>query len=794
MKLEPGIPLLIFLSSLATLAFEVLLTRVFSVTLWYHFAFMVVSIAMLGFAASGTLLALFPGLRRLDLIGWYTLALAAALPGGLILANMVSFDPVRLAWEWTELLHIVLIYIFLSLPFFCTGIVITTAFSVASDRAGLLYGADLIGAGIGSLAILPLMGIVPPEQAVLLLSLVVAAAAGLAGGRRLRGAACLLAAGAGALLLLQPDFIRPRISPYKGLEAALRYPGAQHLRTRLTPFARIDTFLSPAVRYAPGLSLRYLERLPEQIGISIDGGEVNAVTRADEPAALAFLDALPAALPYAVGPRRMVLALDPLGGLPVLLARRNGAEQVATVESTPALQRVIREDFSGFSGNIYGDENRSGLGRSWLAGKARRFDLIDITHQGAQPSGAFGIGEDYRLTVEAFREYLGHLTDSGLLAVNLFIIPPPRTELRILATLATALEEMGVREPGSHVAAIRSWGTITIIAKRTPLTPAEIDAVRRFGREHRFDLAWLPGASAAESNLYVQTRDTDYFRAFRAILSPAEREQFLADYLFDVRPVQDEAPFFSLFLRLDKLGGIYRTMGSKWQFFLEEGYLLPALFLQVLAISLVLVCLPLLAGRETGKGRESRRVGAAGTGLLPYFALLGLAYMLVEVALIQKLILPLEQPPVAVAAVLAALLISSGCGSLLGQRFPRLERPGIMIGLALLVLLCAIALPWLITIAQPWPLPLRSLFFCLLVTLPGFFMGIPFPAGLRLLGRIAPGLIPWAWAVNGTASVLSPLLAVMAAMSVGFRGVLILGAAAYFLAFILFRREVRRHG
>jgi len=138
MNLESRIPLLIFLASLVTLAFEVLLTRVFSITLWYHFAFMVVSIAMLGFAASGTLLALFPGLKRLDRIGWYCLALAAALPGGFILANLVPFDPVRLAWEKTELFHILLTYIFLALPFFCTGLIITTAFSLKSERAGHL--------------------------------------------------------------------------------------------------------------------------------------------------------------------------------------------------------------------------------------------------------------------------------------------------------------------------------------------------------------------------------------------------------------------------------------------------------------------------------------------------------------------------------------------------------------------------------------------------------------------------------------------------------------------------------
>jgi len=789
MYLQPAVPLLIFLSSLATLAFEVLLTRVFSITLWYHFAFMVVSIAMLGFAASGTILALFPGLKQPDRIGWYALALAAALPGGFLLANLVPFDPVRLAWERGELLNILLTYLFLALPFFCTGLVITTAFSVASERAGLLYGADLVGAGIGSLGVLPLLGAIPPEQAVLFLSLVVAAASCLTGGWRIRVAACLLAATVVSLLLLHPVAIRPRISPYKGLEAALRYPGAEHLRTHLTPFARIDTFRSPAVRYAPGLSLRYLENLPEQIGISIDGGEVNAVTNANEAAALAFLGELPAALPYAMGNRREVLALDPAGGLPVLMARRNGAKRVATVESTPALPGVIRDDFRDFSGGIYDAESRSGLGRSWLAGVERRFDLIDITHQGALPSGAFGIGEDYRFTVEAFREYLEHLTDNGLVSVNLFIIPPPRTELRILATLAEALEEMGVREAGRNLAAIRSWGTITIVAKRTPLTPDEITAVRRFCRERRFDLAWLPGASAEESNLYVRTRDTDYFRAFRAILSRDERDRFLSAYLFDVRPVRDEAPFFSLFLRFDKLAEIYRTMGSKWQFFLEEGYLLPAVFVQVLLVSLVLVCLPLLAG----KGKVKSGDCSQGKRLLPYFALLGLAYMFVEVALIQKSILLLEQPPVAVAAVLAALLVSSGCGSLLGQRFPRLEQPATLLGLTLLVLLCAISLPWLIALAQSWPLPLRGTFFCLLVALPGTLMGIPFPAGLRLLGRTAPELIPWAWTVNGTVSVLAPLLAIMVAMASGFRGVLLLGAGAYFLAFLLLGRELRQH-
>jgi len=740
MTLQTRIPPLIFLASLASLAFEVLLTRIFSITLWYHFAFMVISIAMLGFAASGTILALYPGLKRLDLIGWYTLALGVAMPVGFLLANLVAFDPVRLAWERGELLKILLTYLCLALPFFCTGLVIATAFSVENQRAGLLYGADLAGAGTGWAGILLLMGGLPPGQVFFVISLVVVAGACLTGSRRLRLAALLPGGAMLAFLILQPAFSRPRISPYKGLEAALRYPGAELLRTWHTPFARIDTFRSPAVRYAPGLSLRYLEPLPEQIGVSIDGGEVNAVTSVADPAALAFLDHLPADLPYALGPRREVLVLDPRGGLPVLMARRHAAQRIATVESVSALEKVTREELRRFSGDLYGRESRTGLGRSWLAGGTRRFDLIDITLQGTAPGAAFGISEDYRFTVEAFREYLRHLNGNGVLSVNLFIIPPPRTELRLLATLATALEESGVREPGAHLAIIRSWGTLTILTKRTPLTPAEAAAVRDFARERRFDLAWLSNATAEESNIHVRTRGIDYFRAFRAILSPTERDAFLDSYLFDVRPVRDEAPFFSHFLRFERIPETFRAMGGKWQFFLEEGYILPAVLVQAVAISALLLALPALAGR--------RPEAAGRKGFLPYFALLGLAYMFVEVALIQKLILPLEDPPLAVAAVLASLLVSSGPRTLGGSS-----------------------------------LGLR-------VAIPGGRVGMPLPTGLWRLGKQDPGLIPWAWTVNGVFSVLAPLLAVMAAMAIGFRGVLLLGAAAYLLAFLILRSEM----
>ena len=595
MTTDRGVSLTILLCSSASLAYEVALTRIFSISLWYHFAFMIISIAMLGFAASGTALSLYPRLREIGNLALYALLLGLAIPASYLLANRVPFDPVRLGWETTQFLYIGLYYLILAAPFFCAGLVIATAFTVQSSQAGLFYGADLLGAGLGSLGVLALLGVTAPEQGVFIISTAPLAAAWLAGGERIRSAALLLIALCLYFFFIPSGFTALRISPYKGLPTALLYPGAAPLKTYQTPFARIDTFTSPAVRFAPGLSLRYLDPLPRQIGVAVDGGEITAITAADDRKALAFLDYLPSALPYELGKKGRVLVLDPKGGLQALAAQRFGANQLVKVESNSSLVHVIRRDWAAFSGNIYDDRTFTGLGRSWLRGSGEKFDIIDISLQGTEPFGSFGIAEDYRFTVEAFKEYLGHLDKDGMLGLNLYIIPPPRSELRLLATLVRALEELGAEEPARHLAAVRSWGSISLVVKRSPLTAADIETVRRFAAERRFDLLLYPGITAAETGVYVKTRGSDYFRAFAALLDPGQRGKFMADYMFDVAPVVDDRPFFNYFLKLGRTGDIYRAMGGKWQFFLEEGYIVPAVCIQVLVLGLALFLVPAFA-------------------------------------------------------------------------------------------------------------------------------------------------------------------------------------------------------
>jgi hypothetical protein len=564
-----------------------------------------------------------------------------------------------------------------------------------------------------------------------------------------------------------------------------------HLETYYDPFSRLDLFQSPAVRFAPGLSLTYLDALPRQLGFSIDGSDINAVTSTENKGSLRFLSYLPSALPYAMGRRDDVLILEPKGGLHVVLARYYDAQNIYKVDSNPLVIRVIREHLRDFSQGIYERNTWDSLGRSWLKARETNFDLIDIPLMGASPSASFGISEDYRFTVEAFREYLGHLKERGILSIHLFILPPPRIELRLLSTLVTSMEEMGIKEVDKRIISFRSWDTVSILARPVPFTPEEIETVRQFSRQRRFDLIHLPGIREEETNHYVRIASNEYFFTFRQILNPETRKSFEDNYLFDIRPVRDENPFFHYYLRIMNLKEIYHTMGGKWQYFIEEGYLLPAVFVQVMILSIFLVSLPAITKlkNKVGAKAEDKVKGKNryfSNPHLSYFAFLGLGFMFVEIALIQKMILLLENPSYAIATVLASILISSGIGSLLGDRFSVLKSPFILPVISLLIVLWSVLLPFISDAISLYPIPLRIACVFVILFPPSLLMGIPFPLGIRNLGTTTPDMIPWAWAINGCLSVLAPMVAIMLAMVVGFSAILWIGAGAYILAFLTF--------
>ncbi|MBI5188239.1 MAG: hypothetical protein HZA07_04105, partial [Nitrospirae bacterium] len=500
----------IFLCSLSGLAYEINLMRIFSISLWYHFAFMVISIAMLGIGASGTMLSLYTRLKKPSNIGIYGLSLGISISLSYVASNQIPFDPVKLSWDRMQLFYIGLYYLILSTPFLFAGLIIATAFSFISEKSGLLYGADLIGAGIGSVIVLYLMTIIGPDKSVFVISSIALLAAFIIGRKGLKTASLIIILLNLLLIIFHPAFINLRMSQYKGLQVVLKYPGAKHLKTYFNPFSRVDVFKSPAVRFAPGLSLRYLDAPPEQLGFSIDGGEINAITttrgeNAVSPTSpLKFLEYLPSALSYEIGKKDAVLILDPRGGLQVLVADYYGSKDIYKIEGNPLLIKIIKKELKEFSGNIYSQNTWTGLGRSWLKHSDKSFDIIDISLMGTAPTGSFGISEDYRFTVEAFREYIGHLKPEGLLSINLFILPPPRIELRLINTIITSMEELGIKDIEKQTVAIRSWGSICILIKRSPFTSDEIDAIKKFSKDRGFDLIHYPGIKEEETNIYVR--------------------------------------------------------------------------------------------------------------------------------------------------------------------------------------------------------------------------------------------------------------------------------------------------
>ena len=804
----------VFLVSCSVLVFEISLTRIFSITLWYHFAFMVISIAMLGIGSAGTVLAIRAGhihdpdkqksgldqhvKNRSGLfcsasnIPLYSLITGISILLCYTASNHMPFDPARFSWERLQLIYLFFYCLILSIPFFFSGILIATVFTFHSDKSMSVYSADLTGAGTGSLIVIILLNLASPEYAVITASSLCLAAALFLGKRKVVSAAVFFLLVNLFAVLYHPDFISVKMSPYKSLSVYLKYPGAEHLKTYNSSYSRIDIFKSPGIRYAPGLSLKYLEPLPDQTGFATDGQRIDVMTGVQDRSGLQFLTFLPASLAFEISRKERALILDPKGGLHVLMAEHYGFEDIRKVESDPSFLKVALREFSNYSGGIYTSDTSTGYGRNFLSmspgSVGSHYNLIDIPMTEVAVSGTFGISEDYRYTVNAFRQYLVSLEDDGIISTSLYIVPPYRTEFRLLATIMTACEQTGIYDAASGIAAIRSWDVMTILTKKSSFTEDEIRNIKNFSINRNFDLVYYPGIRADETNRYIKTASNDLVHGFSSILDPASRSSFIKDYIFDISPVFDRNPFFHYFLKAENIHVIYKTMGRKLLYFLNEGYLLPVILFIVLFLSILIILLPVIINavqnRTAPVSDPSAHIPRRHTlPALVYFSMLGLGFMFVEIPLIQTSILALENPSFCVAIILTAILISSGAGSMCGSRFQQLRSPYSLLMLVVLISIYTVLQPILISEITKHAMHVRIVSLLAAVLPMGFFMGLPFPMGVRLVGQKHKMLIPWAWAVNACFSVIAPLLSIMIALASGFHIVLWMSALAYLAAF-----------
>lgn len=787
----------------AALAYEVLLTRLFALIQWHHFAYMVISLALLGYGISGTLLELAGGWLRRHFGAAFAAGAAGfglTAVGGFLAAQRLPFNPLELAWDPRQALLLPAIYLLLALPFLCAATAVGLALWHCRGAVHRLYAADLLGAGAGAVGVVALLGGLEPARALVAIgALGLLAAALVPGLGRARLGLPLLAL---ALLLTPAPWITLLPSPYKDLSQALAIAGAEPILHAHGPLGVIDVVANRRVplRSAAGLSLAAPDRPAEQLALFLDGDALGAVNRLQgAPASAAWLDWVPTALPYhllaAAGtgaPRVLVLGAG--GGTEVLQGLQQGAATVDAVELNPQLVELMENPLAAFNGGLYqrpGVRVHVGEARGFVTRSRARWDLVQLALLDAFSVGSAGLhalSESYLYTVEAFAGYLDHLAPGGYLALTRWLRLPPRDSLKLLATAAAALERAGVADPGTRLALIRGWNTATLVVKNGPLEPADIAALKAFCRSRGFDPAWYPGMAAGEANRAHRLPQPYLHQGAVALLGP-QRAAFMDRYPFLLRPASDDRPYFFHFFRWRALPHWLEQRANAGAAQLEWGYLvLVATLAQALLAGIALVILPLTLRRRRDPPPPGLR-----WRVLVYFGALGLGFLLLEIAFIQKLVLFLAHPLYALTVVLAGFLVFAGLGSAAAGRIGGGRRV-MSRAVAVLVAVAAGGLAllgglggWLAGL----PEGLRILAALGLVAPLGIAMGVPFPQGLAQLQSLAPGLVPWAWAINGCASVVSAALATVLAMAWGFTAVVILALGCYLAALAAWPRLAR---
>lgn len=765
------------LTSFSTLLLELALTRLFSVVLFYHFAFLAISIALLGLGAGGVFAYLLKG----RLAGMETRALAAVLCTAnsvvvLFVLEIVLHVPVALEVSWKNFLRLTVLYLAAAIPFFLTGLLFAVVFARETHRIPRLYGADLCGGALACLAVVPLLNLLGGPNTILIAAASLAVAATVwAGTKAVRRNAALLAI---AFLALIAGNHAGRLIDVVYAKGMFRDPA-------WVEFARWNA-----------LSRVEVDRQGQAKAIVIDADASTYIMNADLSHWQGTewehnLMSAPPALANVLRPHDDFAIIGPGGGVDVLRALASGSPSVTGIEINPIIATTImRERYADYAQHLYERPEvhiQVNDGRSFLRASPQRFDVVQMTlvdTWASTAAGAFALSENNLYTVEAFREYFEHLKPDGMIAITRWEFQHPREALRVVSVAMDALHRLGVANPARNFI-VASQGSldedgipVVVLAKKTPFTAEEESAVRaHLDKYYELDSLYLP--SEPEHN------------PFSDLIASNDPYAFAQSYAYNVAPVSDNTPFFFFTLKARQiLGEQGLRAGIDWKVNLGVLVLLLVLVISLVAV-LVFLILPLAL--KSGALRQSPVP-------LLYFVAVGLGYILVEIAFIQRFVLFLGHPTYALTVVIFLLMLSSGAGSLFSRVWlPRTEQAWLPLALVVAALAADVVfLPGRLAALVGLGFNYRLLISAILLAPLGFVMGMPFPTGLRALasapapefpsGQARPeNAVEWAWAMNAAASVLGSVLAMVIAIQFGLNATLASGAGAYLLALVLTR-------
>jgi spermidine synthase len=766
-------------SSCGALLLELALTRLFSVVLFYHFAFLAISIALLGLGSGGVFAYL--GKRWLarfetrGLLATLCAANALAVPAVLELCLHVG---VSLELSRANFGRLTAIYLCSAVPFFITGVEFSILFAREAEHIPRLYGADLAGGALACLLVVPLLNWLGGPNTILFAAALAAAAGAVwAASPGLRKLTTVLAA---ALLLLIAANHSGKLIDITKAKGKVRDPAWVEF-ARWNAISRVEVDrqgYAKAIVIDADASTYIMNAAPGQwTGTDWEKNLMSA----------------PPALANVLRPRGEYAIIGPGGGVDVLRAVANGSPSVTGIEINSIIANTImRGRYADYAYHLYERPEvhiHVGDGRSFIRNSKQSFDVVQMTLVDTWAStgaGAFALSENSLYTVEAFREYFEHLKPDGLVAITRWEFHQPREALRVVAVAMQALHELGVSNPARNFMVVSQGQLdedgipVAVLAKKSAFTPAEEEAARSHMRIYR---ALTPIFLPSDIELPPEVEPTP----FSALITGNDPYAFARQYAYNVAPVRDNAPFFFFTLKLGQiLGRRYGVQqGIDWKVNVGVAVLATVLVISLAAVLAFLVVPMALRGG----GRRPSVVP------LFYFVAIGLGYILVEIAFIQRFVLFLGHPTYALTVVVFLLLLSSGAGSLASRGW--LNQTGRSV-LPLALIACAILLyvfilPAILNLLVGLAFVAKLAVSAVLLAPLGFVMGMPFPSGLRALansqsGEAKDNAVEWAWAMNAGSSVLGSVLAMVIAIQFGLNVTLACGAAAYFAALLITTR------
>ncbi|MEK7867704.1 MAG: hypothetical protein AAB434_13565 [Planctomycetota bacterium] len=780
----------LFLAALASVALELILTRIFSVTSWYHFAFVAVSIAMFGITAGAVAVEFLAGRKGPD--GDARLLRNVALwfgPG----AALAVFAAVGIPFEDPrtpkDTLVLALTYLLEAVPFFFCGALTSLVLRAHPTHAGSLYAVDLVGAALGCALVVPMLEVLDGPSAALAMAVVAGLSALVlsSGDDRARGRAVVATVALGVLLLANTRYSMARIYWDKMWGGRAPVPTWE----RWNAFSRIRVQeMGPSEPAFWGAAPAMPKQPPvDQMYMDIDGGAATWLTRwTGDPKDIEFLKWDVTAAGHYLVKDAKVLSLGVGGGRDLLTSIAFGQKSATGVEINEAILDADLDVFGRFTGpldRLPGVRLVNDEARSWTARTDERFDLIvmSLTDTAAASSaGAYVLTENSLYTKEAIRLFHDHLTERGVLSITRWHLSGFPAEMwRLLALGAATLKDLGVADPRLHLLSVHrerpsgsapegfvADGCGTMLLSRSPLDPEAVRAWVAKMEEMGFVVDLAPG----------HARDP----LFERIAETGDAAELEREHGIDLSPPTDDRPFY---FHMQRLTDVLTPFTARPKIAESRANrVLGALLVVTMALAALFIVVPLWRlsrrGASSGPGSSPRR----GTWAL-FFVSIGVAFMLVEISQMQRLILFLGHPIYGLSVVLFGLLVSSGFGSFASGALARRERPALAIAFVPLLVLLVVfgfAAPRLLaeyagasTLARVW-ISLE----CLLPI--GFFMGFPFPLAMGIAGRRDGAPLAWFYGVNGAASVCASVISMVLSLTFGISAAFWTGVAIYVAA------------